>query len=122
MSMSANFHNVTKVELDTLFIASIARSHPTLTLLDADGSYVCAHLTPGNVDQLEDALASYRQAYPRVEQKEAVAEPLLGALETACALIEDAEKDTDWVSGDPYGDSATVAFRKLIARATGKDA
>lgn len=36
------------------------------------------------------------------------------ALETAICLIEDAEKDTNWVSGDPYGDSATVELRAVL--------
>lgn len=41
---------------------------------------------------------------------------LVEALERATDLIEDAEKDTNWCSGDPYGDSATVSLRALLTK------
>lgn len=49
----------------------------------------------------------------------ALHDELLDTLETAITLIEDAEKDTNWVSGDPYGDGATVKMRSLVAKAKG---
>ena len=45
---------------------------------------------------------------------EAELKRLHDALDTACGLIEDAEKDTNWVSGDPYGDSASVELRATL--------
>lgn len=39
---------------------------------------------------------------------------LRSALARAIDLIEDAEKDTNWCSGDPYGDSATVELRAIL--------
>lgn len=46
-------------------------------------------------------------------------------LERAIGLIEDAEKDTNWCGGDPYGDSASEQLRAelaaLSASATEKD-
>lgn len=42
---------------------------------------------------------------------------LCGALETACSLIESAERETNWVSGDPYGDSAVVELRAILSKA-----
>lgn len=37
------------------------------------------------------------------------------ALDGACGLIESAERETNWISGDPYGDSATVGLRALLS-------
>lgn len=36
------------------------------------------------------------------------------ALDLAISLIESAERETNWVSGDPYGDSATVGLRAVL--------
>lgn len=45
---------------------------------------------------------------------------LTAALDVAAHLIRDAEKDTNWVSGDPYGESAAVGLERLIAKARGQ--
>jgi hypothetical protein len=42
---------------------------------------------------------------------------LLNEFERAIGMIEDAEHDTNFVSGDPYGDSATVGLRETLANA-----
>lgn len=44
---------------------------------------------------------------------------LLEALRQATYLIRDAEKDTNWCSGDPYGESAADEFERIIAKASG---
>jgi hypothetical protein len=64
MSMSANFHNVKRVELETLHVQSAGRSHPMLSLYDDAGCYIAAHLTAEGVDQLEAAVAAYRALNP----------------------------------------------------------
>lgn len=52
---------------------------------------------------------------------EAVMGELVEALESAIYLIEDAEKDTNWCSGDPYSDDGPVKdFRALLAKVRGQ--
>lgn len=48
----------------------------------------------------------------------AAAPKLFAAVKRAIWLIEDAEKDTNWCSGDPYSDDGPVKdFRALLAEA-----
>ena len=60
-----------------------------------------------------------REAATQLEAMQAEIDRLRTLLERAIGLIEDAEKDTDWCGGDPYGDSASEQLRASLNQVEG---
>jgi hypothetical protein len=88
-------------------------------LLDATQDYLRDNLAFNIASRIAAAEREAANDREELERERLIRSDLLEALETATALIRDAEKDTNWVSGDPYGDSAAAEFEALIAKARG---
>lgn len=77
-------------------------------LLDATQDYLKDNLALNIASRID---AAERQADHDRQENARLREALIGA----CDLIESAERETSWVSGDPYGESAAVELRALAS-------
>lgn len=50
----------------------------------------------------------------------AAAPDLYAGLKRAIGAIRDAEKDTNWISGDPWGESLADDLERILAKASGE--
>lgn len=78
-------------------------------LLDATQDYLKDNLAfniASRIDTAEREAASARQ----------LNRELADALSAACAMIDSAERETNWIAGDPYGESATVSLRAVALK------